>query len=76
MDSKTISNVFDKDGFDRDGHHMDDIDLTDIEEIEKEKIEHELRKKRKRRKVIKPTLSITPYTIYISKIPSNDAHRD
>ena len=30
-----------------------------------------LNKKRKRRKVIKPTLSITPYTIYISKIPSN-----
>ena len=61
---------YDTDGYDKYGHHINDIDLTDIEEIEKEKMEHELRKKKKRRKVIKPTQSITYYNEYISKIPS------
>lgn len=96
MASKSISDVFDKDGFDKDGynecgyneyfihkdgydkdgydkygHHMDELNLTDIEEIETEKMKDKLNKKRKRRKVIKPTKSITPYTEFISKIPSD-----
>ena len=68
---------YDTDGYDKYGHHMDELNLTDIEEIEKDTNEQELNKKRKRRKVIKPTQSMTPYTEFISKIPiDNELFKD
>lgn len=64
-------NGYDKNGYDIYGHHMDDLELTDIEEIEQEKMEEQLNNKRKQKKVIKPTKSITPYNVFMLQIPSN-----